>query len=70
MVFSHRLTDERQVSNMKDLLGQCIKAIRRANLSPEECHDWLISEGLTESDAWLTYMGARLITKNDKGDES
>ena len=55
---------------MKDLRGQCIKAIRRAKLTPEECHDWLISEDMSESDAWLTYVGARMITKTDKGDES
>lgn len=45
-------------------LNRCINAIRHG-ADVTSIHDMLISCGLSEYEAWLTYKGAQLITKGD-----
>lgn len=47
-----------------DALNRCINAIRHG-ASVSDIKDMLASCGLSEYEAWLTYKGAQLITKED-----
>ncbi len=54
---------------MKDLIDRAAKAIS-VGASPKDIHDMLIREGLSECDAWLTYVGAEMLAKFLEGEEA
>lgn len=49
---------------MPDLLARTIAALR-IGAEPIDIHTMLKATGLTDYQAWLTFVGARLIVQND-----
>ena len=47
---------------MKDLISQTANKILY-DQTPEEIHAFLIGEGMTEEDAFLTYQAGKMIAK-------
>ena len=46
-----------------DLLGRVAVRIIYEQ-SPQQIHDFLIGQGLSEYQAWLTYVGAKMLAKD------
>lgn len=51
---------------MRDLLGRLISAMRNGYIATtEEAHTFLMGEGLTEYQAFLTYTGAKMVIRDN-----
>ena len=46
---------------MPDLIGRVVKAMLHGYMSIEDIHTMLLSEGLDEYQAYLTFIGAKMI---------